>query len=107
MEKSIQAYKDLRNRAKLKSNLANQGDGERAVMPYLYEFYNVFGFTQLASSGVRSVLARVINSLIEGLNERPQLPRYVVVMLDKDVIDEIDVWEPESAMIKAFNTVTS
>ena len=81
------------------------GNGAETATPYLYEYYNVFAFMQIASSGVRSILARLLNSLIEGLNERQWLPRFLIIFLDMDLIDEINVWFPENAMVKAFNMV--
>ena len=104
MASSFQTYKDMQLKAKSKNNFS--GDQQSAVLPYMYEFYNVFAFSQEKSSGVRSVLARIIFLLLEGLNSRPRLPRFIVVILDKDLMEELDLWEPEGPMIKAFNVVT-
>ena len=104
LDSTFQTFKDMQLRAKNKSGYNN--DAEEIILPYAYEFYNVFAFTQLGSSGVRSILARVINALVEGLNSRPRLPRYVVVVLDKDIIDEVNVFKPEAAVEKVFWEVT-
>ena len=50
------------------------------------------------------MLARIVNTLLEGLNSRDHLPRFIVVVLDKDIIEETNVYEPDSAVIKAYNT---
>ena len=75
------------------------------MIPYLYEFYNIHHYTKLASDGgVESPTARMLNAFIEGINKRSRLPRYVIVMPDIDIIEEVDLFEPEAAMIKAFGT---
>ena len=48
---------------------------------------------------------RLINSLIEGLNKRPRLPRFVLFLVDNDIMDEMNTWEPDSVVIKNFNTI--
>ena len=43
----------------------------KAPSLYLNEYYNMIVFTQPTSSGIGQVVARVINSFIEALNNRP------------------------------------
>ena len=74
------------------------------MVPYLFEFYNVLKFDKLASNGIKSVLVSLINSLINAINERACLPRYIVFILDKDILEEINVWAPEAAMYKALSS---
>ena len=38
------------------------------VIPYLYEYYNVFPYTQTIQNSSQDILARLVNSLLEGLN---------------------------------------
>ena len=64
--------------------------------PYLYEYYNVFGYYSTKSSGTRHTIGRILNTLIVGLNTRDRLPCYVVLMLDKDLIDDINVFGDEA-----------
>ena len=90
-------------KALMKNNLANNSGDGKVVLPYLFEFYNVMAYFQKESSGVRSLLARVLNALVAGLNEKPRLPRYIVVVLDMNLLDQINIWEPEAAVIKACN----
>ena len=54
--------------------------------PYCYEFYNVSAWYQTPLS-TTPVIARISNSLIETLNENTYLPKYVIVIPDKDVIE--------------------
>ena len=64
-------------------------------LPYLYDYYNVYGYCQKATTGVRRVIARTLNSVISGLNNRPQLPRFLIIMLDKDLLKDINIHENE------------
>ena len=36
---------------------------------------------------------RVINSLIEMVNTKKHLPKYLVVTLDKDIVNDLDVFQ--------------
>ena len=36
------------------------------------------------------------------MNKRPRLPRYILFVLDKDILEDINLFESEAAMIKAF-----
>ena len=58
----------MKKKAKMTQQAVNE---DEAILPYLYEFFNVIAYTQLASAGICSILARVLNSLIEALSERP------------------------------------
>ena len=40
-------------------------------------------------SSVKSIIARINNAVIEGLNNRARLPRYLVVIIDQDMIREL------------------
>ena len=54
-------------------------------LPYLYEYYNFEGFFMNPLSAVKPAIARIYNSLIKALNSHSHLPRYVIILLDKDV----------------------
>ena len=60
--------------------------------PYLYEIYNVSAWYQNPLSDVRPTVARLFNSLVEALNKKSHLPRYVIFIIDKDVLESIDTW---------------
>ena len=57
--------------------------------PYIFEYYNVLGYCSAKNSATCRVIARVLNSVIEGLNTRERLPRFLIIMLDKDVIEDV------------------
>ena len=51
---------------------------------YLYDQYNVSAF-QIANSQIHNFLARIINSLLEGINKH-RLPRFIVMLVDNDLL---------------------
>ena len=56
--------------------------------PFLHEYYNVKFLFKRPLSEIRSFEARVINSLIDGLNTSlKRLPKYIIFVLDKDIIE--------------------
>ena len=52
---------------------------------YLHESYNIDSYYQTFNNGVRG-LTRIINSLIEALNEHDHLPKYIIFIPDRDII---------------------
>ena len=55
--------------------------------PYLYQYYNIFGYyLSPLNTTVRVGIARILNAFIEGLNDRDILPKYVIIIPDKDII---------------------
>ena len=74
----------------------------KSKQPYLYDYYNVFGYYMLRSSGNRRAIGRVLNSLIVGLNTRHQLPRLIILMLDKDVIEDVGIYHDSHAAVQVM-----
>ena len=65
----------------------------KTTPPYLYEYYNVFGYySPSTTTHARRVIARVLNSFIYALNTRDCLPRFLVVILDKDLVNDVNVF---------------
>ena len=60
--------------------------------PYLFDFFNVYRYFQGKLSCVKGI-ARVLNAFIEGLNQRSHLPHFVVFILDKDMITQLNFVE--------------
>ena len=60
---------------------------------YLLKYYNVKLLYKLMSAGVHCVIARIINSLIDGFNMNDHLPRFIVVIIDHDIIKDVDVFD--------------
>ena len=65
--------------------------------PYIFQYYNVYPFTKLAAAGKEgdSVMACVLNVLQEAVNTRPRLPRFLIVALDNDLINEFEQFSEE------------
>ena len=61
--------------------------------PYLFQYYNIDGLYPPTRSDVKSVLARIFNALVEKFNESIYLPRYIVIIPDKDIIVNAQVFD--------------
>ena len=61
--------------------------------PYVFEYYNVFGYMMNANNGTRRTVAHILNAAIEGLNSRERLPHFIVVIIDKDIIEDINMFD--------------
>ena len=70
-------------------------------MPYMCEFYNVFGYHKMAGN----VLTRLINALLEGLNSRHRLPRIVIYFFDKDVLEAMCLWDDEEEIKQTLDEI--
>ena len=76
--------------------------------PFMYEFYNTKFFMQQPLSSVRLLENRVINAFIEGLNEMVKLPKYILVVLDKNLIDAVDTeFGVKLALMKMVNYISN
>ena len=61
---------------------------------FIQRNYNVKGYvTNPNGFGNDNVMANIINALIKGLNEENFLPKYVLVVLDIDLLWHINHWE--------------
>ena len=58
---------------------------KQTTPPFCYEYYNVAAWYQTSISTVPAI-TRIYNSLIEALNEQIHLPKYVVIVIDKDIV---------------------
>ena len=81
MQKTIGELKDLYQKASFNKDIA---------MPYIYEYYNVHDYSQLASVGVRSTMARILNSLIKAVKEKPRLPWFLLLPIDMDILVNLE-----------------
>ena len=63
--------------------LKRSAQSKDTEMPYLHQFFNIKEYhPQAGSTGI----AQVINPLVDTLNERQKLPKYVLMILDKDML---------------------
>ena len=66
-------------------------ENKRLPQPYLHEYYNIHKFDQ-ADSDVRAPV-RIVNSLINALNEKINLPHFLVVVMDADILADLNVFD--------------
>ena len=85
LRENFDILQDLRNSMTTKTSIKDQ--------LYIYLFYNVVLYFASGTSRIRSLMARVLNSIIEGLNCKERLPKYVVILLDKDLIESLDYFD--------------
>ena len=64
------------------------GGGQNGL-PYLMNNYNVIPRFAGSNTVGKSLLATTLNEIIQGINEADHLPRYIIIMLDKDLIEFI------------------
>ena len=65
----------------------------RTPPPYLYDYYNVFAYVPAHSLGATRTIARTFNVVVEGLNNKKCLPRFLIVVVDKDIIKDVNIFE--------------
>ena len=63
---------------------------DKKVKPYLYEYYNIIPRFPATNSVIRSTLARIFNEFVSAMNDRTRLPRYVIMLLDKELVESAD-----------------
>ena len=74
----------------------------KSPTPFIYDQYNIKFFTANPLSEVRSMLTKLVNSLIKALNEATKLPRFVLVIPDLDVMKFIGKVEEGVEAISIF-----
>ena len=72
---------------------------QETISPFMSEYYNVMGDYKLMPGGATQVIGRMINTLIHVINKRQKLPKYLIVIPDKDVVNDVDVFEEDSHII--------
>ena len=65
----------------------NEAEKSSSRMPYIYEFYNISPYWKFTPSmTVQSTLARIYNSVVEGINSNSHLPRMLILFPGRDVL---------------------
>ena len=70
--------------------MKNEKKRTRSPQLYMYEMYNVQGIFPNNFHNIRSTMTRIVNSCVFGLNKYDKLPRFMLMIIDKDLIDFID-----------------
>ena len=55
-------------------------------VPYIFDYYNPRTYFTNPKNDSKSVMARILNSIAKGLNANSKLPKYVLVVPDKDLL---------------------
>ena len=76
---------------KTNDKLLHSGNGGNK--PFLYQQFHFEMFYTNPLSATKPAIARIYNSLVEALNKYPHLPKYILVLPDKDVIKSINNWD--------------
>ena len=60
---------------------------------YIYEQYNVFIFFMPKSNQQIHTLGHIHHSIVEAFNRRYHLPWYILMILDKDIIEAVNFYD--------------
>ena len=66
--------------------------------PYIFRYFNVSGLHVSGGSSVKSG-ARLLNPLIHAMNEETLLPKYIVMVPDKDIVQYLHYRKCTSALV--------
>ena len=65
---------------------------------YMIDFYNVKSFSNTSTS-VDFAATHILNALTEAINKEQSLPKYLLVILDQDIIFDVDVFSSNSGFL--------
>ena len=55
-----------------------------SLIPYMLKYFNTGG--HFTTSTILNITTRMVNAFVDVLNARPKLPKYVLVIPDKDIV---------------------
>ena len=61
--------------------------------PYLYSMYNLKFFYMNLISPVQPMIVRLYNALVQALNENEHLPKFIIVIPDKNIIEQLNCFD--------------
>ena len=70
-----------------------QEHNKNVVLPYLEEYYNVEPFYPITSDVKSNATSRIFNAVMDALNKDNKLPRFLVVLLDKDILSDLKLFD--------------
>ena len=59
--------------------------------PYVADYYNIHKFYN--TSGGKNAVSNILNSLLETLNKRERLARFIVIVLDSEIIETLNFFD--------------
>ena len=59
-------------------------------LPFIYDHYNIQCKVPDIASKMRNSLGRMVNCLIEALNEKDRIPRLIILIPDWDIVKDIN-----------------
>ena len=80
------------------TNIRNRSALNRRRPPYLFDFYNVFGYFQNRQSLVPGMTC-MLNAYIEALNNRLKLPKYIFWIPDVDLLSQVEADQNDCAYL--------
>ena len=82
LHKAMQPLRERINRSEM-----NQKDTKDRT--YMQEYYNINDYYFSQSNLMPSSTSRLVNAAVEALNDRERFPRYMVIVMDKDLMDDL------------------
>ena len=58
--------------------------------PFMYEYYNVIPEYPVSSNYTKSTAVRIFNQLVSLMNEKERLPKYILLLPDKDILSYVN-----------------
>ena len=71
---------------KTQSTTVAASNSSKITRPFLYKYYNLLPFYPSPGNLTRSTPARFFNQLIQGPNDKTELPKYIILVPDIDLI---------------------
>ena len=76
---------------------------KKLVQPYLYEFYNLYQSNR--ADAQERAPSRILNALTDLINLKQRLPRFLVIVIDSDIISDVDIFKRD--VIKSIKQMTT
>ena len=76
--------------------LCNKAVKDRKDIPYIFKYFNVSA--HYSNKGLRNGINRMLDPLVDAMNEYKRLPKYIVMVPDKDLLTQIN-WSSGSSII--------
>ena len=73
------------------SDKLTAGKNKKILNPYMEDYFNVSTYFKAATAG--NTLTRLVNSLIDAVNERDHLPKILIFITDCDLLQDMCVYD--------------